>query len=80
MNGSSKSCRNELFEEIQELNNLANLSVNEKSIDQNSAGPKKTEKCRNCGLQVKDLKKHTAIEKCGLLPYPFSKSYRKGRE
>ena len=80
MNESSEGCRNELFEEIQELNDLANLSVSEKSIDQNSAGPEKTEKCRNCGLQVKDLKKHTAIEKCGLYPYPFSKSYKKGLE
>ena len=80
MIGSSESRGNELFEEIQELNNLANLSVNEKWIDQNNAGPEKTETCRNCGLQVKDLKKHTKIEKCGLLPYPFSKSHRKGRE
>ena len=80
MNGSREGCRNELFEEIQELNDLANLSVNEKSIDQNSASPEKTEKCWNCGLQVKDLKNHTAIEECGVLPYPFSKSYRKGRE
>ena len=39
MNGSSEGCRNKLFEEIQELNDLANLSVSEKSIDQNSAGP-----------------------------------------
>ena len=60
---SSEGSRSELYEEIQELNDMANLSVSEKFTDQNSAGPEKMEKCWNCGLQVKDLQKHTAIEK-----------------
>ena len=80
MNGSSEGSKNEPYEEIQELNDLANLSVSEKFTDQSSAGPEKMEKCPNCGLRVKDLQKHTTIEKCGLYPYPFPKSYNKGRE
>ena len=78
--GSSEGSRSELYEEIQELNDMANLSVSEKFTDQNSADPEKMEKCPNCGLRVKNLQKHTVIEKCGLYPYPFSKSCKKGRE
>ena len=49
VNGSSEGCRNELFEEIQELNNLANLSVNEKSIDQTVPAPRRR---KNAGTAV----------------------------
>ena len=85
MKGSGEDSRSELYEEIQELNDLANLSLKTSSISdkftaQNSADPMKMENCPNCGLLVKDLQKHTMIEQCGLYPYPFSKSSKKGRE
>ena len=75
--GSSEVYTSELF---QEINELANLSVNEKPIDQDSAGPDEIETCGNCGIKVRDLRKHIKIQRCNLLPFPLSKSHRKGRE
>ena len=91
MKDSSEDSRRELYEEIQELDDLANLSLrtssaSDKFTAQDITDPKKMEKCPNCDLLVTNLQKHTMIEECGLFPYPFSKlspklpPSKKGRE
>ena len=75
--GSSEIYTSELF---QEINELANLSVHDKPVDQDSTGSDEMKTCGNCGIRFRDLRKHIKIQRCNLLPFPHWKSHRKSRE
>ena len=88
---SSEHSRRELFEEIEALVDLANLSLrassaSDKFTNQDITNPKKMETCPSCDLPVTNLQKHMVIAECGLYPFPFSKMSpklppsKKGRE
>ena len=91
MKDSIEDSRRELYEEIQELDDLANLSLrtssaSDKFTAQDITNPKKMETCPSCDLPVTNLQKHMVIAECGLYPFPFSKispklpPSKKGRE
>ena len=73
---NNEDSRRELFQEIEALDDLANLSLRASSISdkltaQDIANPKKMEMCLNCDLPVTNLKKHMVMAECGLYPFPF---------
>ena len=88
---NNEDSRRELFQEIEALDDLANLSLRASSVSdkftaQDIANPKKMEMCLNCDLPVTNLKKHVVMAECGLYPFPFSKispklpPFKKSRE
>ena len=75
---NNEDSRKELFQEIEALDNLANLSlrtnpISDKFPAQDIANPKKMEMCLDCDLPVTNLKKHVVMAECGMYPFPFSK-------
>ena len=74
--------RKELFNEIEALDDLANLSLS--SLRENvmsdqlpakdTANFKKMTVCLACNIQVTDLKKHVVIAECGMFPFLFMKA------
>ena len=81
--------REELFKEIEALDNLANLSLSSKLKGDMSGNrlpakdttqmktPEPKEFCGVCNIHVTNKEKHTAINKCVTYPFPLTKELAK---
>ena len=82
--------REELFKEIEALDDLANLSLSS-TLKENMLGnqlpthdtatakkaPKPKEFCGVCNIYVTNREKHIAINKCNTYPFPLTKELAK---